>query len=204
MKPGSLTAFQVLGWITVGLNVLGIIVIAIFFSEYRAPATAWLLFVLLPLLIVSLLAGLIIGVVKRSPVARILYAVVAGLLILLLLIGLFTGRQGGLGILLAILQIGLLLASIICSFLPGVGQWIAQGTGGSYGQQGGFAPSPGNWNQPSAGAWNQPTQPWGGPAGGHDTAAAAGTRPCPYCAEQIRAEATKCRFCGSEVQPLAG
>jgi hypothetical protein len=204
MKPGSLTAFQVLGWLTVGLNMLAIIIIAIFFAEYGAPLTAYLLAVLLPLLIVGLLAGLIVGVVKRSPVARILYAVVAGLLILLVIIHLLTTRVPALGVILTILQIGLLLGSIVCVFLPGVGRWIAYGNGGGFSQGSGFAPSQGNWNQPSGGQWNQPTQPWSGPAGsgGHDTTVAAATRPCPHCAEPIRVEASKCRFCGSAVQPL--
>jgi len=28
-------------------------------------------------------------------------------------------------------------------------------------------------------------------------------RKCPFCAEPIRKEANKCRFCGSEVNPIA-
>lgn len=199
MKPGALTAFQVLGWITVGLNVLGILIIAIVLSGTYAPLWAYLLMVLLPLVIVALLAGLIVGVVKRSQVARILYAVVAGILILFVLFGLFQGRNPGLGILLAILQIGLLLGSIICSFLPGVSQWIAQG-GGGYGYVG--AVQPGGYGQPT-GQWNAPQpQQTGWPAQGGDTSATA-TRPCPHCAEPIRPEASKCRFCGSAVTPLA-
>ena len=42
----------------------------------------------------------------------------------------------------------------------------------------------------------------GGRSGGMSMAALT-SRPCPYCAEDIKAEAVKCRFCRSEVEPVA-
>ena len=36
-----------------------------------------------------------------------------------------------------------------------------------------------------------------------EPAPAIQTRPCPECAEPIRVEARKCRYCGSEIMPQA-
>ena len=62
-------------------------------------------------------------------------------------------------------------------------------------------------DQTSSPVWHDsPTQgvgypPPGESAGMSDPAPGEATRRCPYCAETIRAEATKCRFCGSQVEP---
>ncbi|HEX9931659.1 MAG TPA: hypothetical protein VGB08_02320 [Allosphingosinicella sp.] len=48
----------------------------------------------------------------------------------------------------------------------------------------------------------QPTAAVSPPAA-QATAQAPNLRRCPFCAEEIRAEAIKCRFCGSEVEPPA-
>jgi hypothetical protein len=51
--------------------------------------------------------------------------------------------------------------------------------------------------EPPAAAQPEPAQP---PSS--ETPAAAASRKCPFCAEEIKAEAIKCRFCGSQVEPL--
>lgn len=45
----------------------------------------------------------------------------------------------------------------------------------------------------------QPADPWVGSGASQPTGA---SRSCPFCAEEIKAEAIKCRFCGSAVEPV--
>lgn len=241
MKPKSITWFEILAWASVGLSTLGVLIILIFLLDAGryAPTSAYLLLIALPLAILGAMAVLIFQIArKRSAVARGLYVALVGLLILLGIVGLIggEGQSNVLGILLTILQFGLLIGSVIFLFQRDTNAWLGQSgfAFGGHGGHGGGYPQPGYPpQQQPGGSWGAPPPPpYGGgypgagggypPAGGQQAygqpqtgyppapqpapepaaAQSGATRACPYCAEQIRAEAMKCRFCGSEVEPL--
>jgi hypothetical protein len=100
------------------------------------------------------------------------------------------------------------------------GSWPSQPSQQPAPQAGGWPPQPSSPPAPQPAGWPpqpsaQPAEPAPAeppaveappsppePASPPATEAAPAYRECPFCAEEIRAQAIKCKHCGSEVEPL--
>lgn len=157
MHPKSITTFQILSWISIGISGLGLLILMVIAGNAGPFAGSILSVLLIPLAIVAALAVLTyLAGQKRSNVARWIYVALAGLLILLTVVGLFGGRTNAISVILALLQCGLLGGAITFLMMPESSAWFAQGHPyGGYG--GGYPPNPGHPHQHGN---------WGGQQGG--------------------------------------
>ena len=201
MKPGAVTTFQILGWIAVAISAAVLIgrfveIEGEIGTFYQATGII-LVFVLPFALVLGLAAATVIASTRRSA-GRWLYLALA---IVLLLLSVFTmfgpnGPISGIVVVMTFLQWAVLIGSIAPLFLPSTGAWYASAAYPYRDAPGGYPP-PQPPNPPQPAYAPQPPYP-PQPSAAHEP----GLRPCPHCAEPIRAEASKCRFCGSEVEPL--
>jgi len=162
MQPKSIKMFQILAWISIGLTAFFTLILGVA-GGIAAGALGFggqfFLVMLFPLALIVAMAVLVhMAAKKRSGVARWLYVALAAILVLLSLGGLAAGRDSNaFGIIIVLLQCGLLVGSIVFLLMPDSAAYFS-GQQGAYG--GGYPPQHGGY--PPAQQGN-----WGGSQGGY-------------------------------------
>lgn len=220
MRPKSIGIFEILAWSSIGLIVLGILlVVAVLGSFLGGDALA--LVVLLPgLLAAGLGFTAFLAARKASGGGRMGFTAIAVLLVLLILLGMAGGgAASGIGILINVIQIALLVGAIVFLFQPDSNAWLSQGqpAAGHPAQPQGWgqpAAPPQGWSQPPAPpqqpGWSQPPAPpqqpgWGPPPEPPQATPqpAAAPPPPPEAAPAASGGTRPCPYCAEEIKAEA-
>ena len=166
MRPKSINMFQIFSWISIGLSILGLLIVAVIGGMVfgtlggRGSGGVFAVVMLIPFAIVAML-GLLTYLVaqKRSGVARWFYVALAGLMTLFNLFSL-VGSGNLAGKLVVLLMTGLLIASIVFLLMPDSNAWLSGAS--HYGQGGGYPPQHGGYPPHQQGAGYPPQYGQGG------------------------------------------
>ncbi len=176
MRPKSITTFQILAWISVGLSALGLLIALVLGGLVvgsvapRGSGVVFFLVMLLPIAFVGALALFTyLAANKRSNVGRWLYVAVGSLIVLMNLFSMLSGSSNAVGNIIVLLMTALMVASIVFLLTPESNAWFAgtshYGHGGGYPPQhsGGYPPQHGGGYPPQQGGGYPPQQGGGYP-----------------------------------------